>query len=99
MASIAPRPSSSPPHLWKSLYSQQLASKKITEEFEYFAKVYQRADKFKAPDAVKYALEHASKRSVAGDLLNKKESATSLPQGSKVCIVGAGMAGKFTSDA
>ena len=82
---------------YKSLYSQTLAAKRITEEFEYFAKVYEKLDEnqFKGPDAVLYALEHASKRSKASDLVNDDERVKKLPQGSKVCIIGAGMAGMF----
>ena len=80
---------------WKSLFAQKLASKKITEEFEYFAKIYEKLDKneFKGPDAVVYALDHAAKRSKASDLLDDDERVKTLPEGSKVCIVGAGMAG------
>lgn len=79
----------------KSLFSQKLALKRITEEFEQFAKVYERLDKkgFKGPDAVVYALGHASTRSEASDLLDDDKQTTTLPPGSKVCIVGAGMAG------
>ncbi|KAL9094909.1 MAG: hypothetical protein Q9165_002859 [Trypethelium subeluteriae] len=79
---------------WKSLFSQKLASKKIMEEFEYFAKVYEKLDKnkFQGPDAVIYALQHASKRSNPSDLVDDKRRAKTLPEGSKICIVGAGMA-------
>ncbi|KAL9102091.1 MAG: hypothetical protein Q9163_002714 [Psora crenata] len=80
-----------PPHCatWKSEFAYQLALKEITEEFEHFASKYMLGpQKFAGPDAVMYALD----RKTTG-LQDRSQEATELPVGSKVCIVGAGMAG------
>lgn len=80
----------------KSDFARRIASRKISEEFEYFAAIFERLQRenFSAPEAVLYALEHALASKASG-LLNKKKEREELPVGSKVCIVGAGMSGMF----
>ena len=80
---------------WKSAFAQRVASRKISEEFEYFARIYDKLTKdgWSPTDAVVYGLEHASAAEKASDLLDDEKQMDKLPKGSKVCIVGAGMAG------
>ena len=82
---------------WKSAFAQRVASKKISEEFEYFARIYDKLTKdgWSPTDAVVYGLEHASAAGEASDLLDDEKQMDKLPKGSKVCIVGAGMAGTY----
>ena len=87
-----------PPHCetWKSEFARRFASKKISEEFRYFAQIYDRLKRehfqgdLKADQAVLDALDRASR----GRPLINKEEEVPLPEGSKVCIVGAGMSGR-----
>ena len=83
---------------WKTSFSKRLASKKITEEFEYFATQLDKGQ-FDGPGAVRYALSHATKRSKPDDFVDDDKKVKELPEGSKVCIVGAGMAGLFIPEA
>lgn len=100
MAAVPSLEEAKPPNCdtWKSEFARRVASKKISEEFEYFAQIYDKLSRedfkgqIKSEDAVLFALDQASKRR---PLLNTKEQVSSLPKGSKVCIVGAGMAGRF----
>lgn len=82
---------------WKSGFSQRVASKKISEEFEYFAKIYEQLnlEGLRGAEAVLYALEHASNASKASELRDADKQVTELPLGSKVCIIGAGMSGQY----
>lgn len=79
---------------WKSAYAQTLTSKKTGEEFEYFARALERRvlDE-ETPNALIYALEHASRMKKPDDLRDDDKMGAKLPKDSKVCIVGAGMAG------
>ena len=70
-----------------------MTSKKTGEEFDYFARAFQRDPGLPGPDALLYALAHAYTMTNADELRNKKKQVTELPEGSKLCIVGAGMAG------
>ena len=82
---------------WKSEFARRVASKKISEEFQYFLEIYDKLTKsqfkqhVKADDAVLAAMEMASEKNSP---LDKRPRVSSLPEGSKVCIVGAGMSGK-----
>ena len=78
----------------KAAFAQQIASKKIDEEFEYFVKRFQQLGPkaFDAPEITEYALNPKT-----DGLLDDGRGATELPAGSKVCIIGAGMAGKASS--
>ena len=78
---------------WKSAYAQRLTSKKTGEEFDYFARAFQSKSGLRGPEALLYALKHAYTMTEAEELRNKKNKADKLPEGSKLCIVGAGMAG------
>lgn len=78
---------------WKSAYAQRLTSKKTGEEFDYFARAFQSKSGLRGPDALIYALAHAYTMTKADELRNKKDQVEKLPEGSKLCIVGAGMAG------
>lgn len=85
-----------PPHdcvTWKSAYAQRLTSKRTGEEFDYFARAFQRHSGLRGPDALLYALAHAYSMTKADDLRNDDKQVKELPEGSKLCIVGAGMAG------
>ena len=85
-----------PPHdceTWKSAYAQRLTSKKTGEEFDYFVRAFQRDSGLRGPDALLYALSHAYNMTKADDLRNDDKQVTELPKDSKLCIVGAGMAG------
>ena len=75
----------------KAAFAQQVASKKIDEEFEYFVKRFQQLGPkgFDAPEITEYALDPKT-----DGLLDGRKGATELPANSKVCIIGAGMAGK-----
>ena len=79
---------------WKSEFVRRVTSKKISEEFEYFAKSYEKLIKAGLPssEAVLFALEHASKQK---PLQDPAKRVSTLPEGSKVCIVGAGMSGTY----
>ena len=83
---------------WKSEFARRVASKKITEEFQYFVEIYDKLSRdgfkgdIKGTEAVLFALEQASKGRKG--LINEENRISSLPEGSKVCIVGAGMSGK-----
>ena len=79
---------------WKSAFAQRLTSKKTGEEFDYFAKALQMDPKhFQGPSAFLYALKHAYQMTEANDLRDDERQVEELPEGSKLCIVGAGMAG------
>ena len=78
---------------WKSAYAQRLTSKRTGEEFDYFARAFQRNSGLRGPDALLYALAHAYKMTNADDLRNDEKQVKELPKGSKLCVVGAGMAG------
>lgn len=82
---------------WKSAFARRIASQKISEEFEYFARFYELLNKegFPGDEAVRYALEWASKMKKPTDLRDDKKIVTKLDPGSKVCIVGAGMSGMY----
>lgn len=100
MAAVPSLQEAKPPtcDTWKSEFARRVASKKISEEFQYFAQIYDKSRRkdfkghVKFEDAVLFALEQASKGEA---LLNKNEQAHSFPEGSKVCIVGAGMSGRM----
>ena len=78
---------------WKSAYAQRLTSKRTGEEFDYFARAFRSESGLRGPGALLYALEQAYKMTEADDLREKGKQPTKLPEGSKLCIVGAGMAG------
>ena len=78
---------------WKSAYAQRLTSKKTGEEFDYFARELQLHPDLQGPSAFLYALAHAYKMTKANDLRDDEKQVKELPKGSKLCIVGAGMAG------
>ena len=84
---------------WKSAFAQRLTSKKTGEEFDYFARAFQMDPDLQGPSAFLYALEHAYNREKAKDLRDKKAKVEELPKGSKLCIVGAGMAGMYLAPA
>ena len=80
---------------WKSCFTRRLASMKISEEYEYLAKIYHqlKLEGLQSNEALIFALRHASSSSPANDFRNPKKQVTQLAPGSKVCIIGAGMAG------
>ena len=80
---------------WKSSFARRLASMKISEEYEYLAKIYEKLNLtgLRSSEALLYALHHASSSSPASEFRDSTKDVTQLPPGSKVCIVGAGMAG------
>lgn len=78
---------------WKSAYAQRLTSKKTGEEFDYFVRAFQRDSGLRGPEALLYALKHAYTMTKANDLRDDEKQVDKLPKGSKLCIVGAGMAG------
>ena len=80
---------------WKSSFARRLASMKISEEYEYLAKVYEKLNLtgLRSSEALLYALHNASSSSPANKFLDSTKEVTQLPPGSKVCIVGAGIAG------
>ena len=82
---------------WKSRFSRRIASKKISEEFEYLAKIYNKLEleDLQGEKDVRYALQHASSSSQASEFRDPGKKEPAWPPGSKVCIVGAGMAGKY----
>ena len=80
----------------KSLFSQHLTSLKISEEYEYLAKIYEKlhVEGLRSGEALLYALQHASSSSDADKFRDETKAKTKLAPGSKVCIIGAGMAGR-----
>lgn len=84
---------------WKSSWTRRLASMKISEEYEYLAKIYRqlKLERLQSDEALLYALQHASSSSPASEFRDPKKKASELAPGSKVCIIGAGMAGKYQS--
>ena len=84
---------------YKSEFARRVASKKISEEFQYFVEIFDKLkredfkDGIKSTEAVLFALEQASQGKKG--LIDEKNRVSSLPEGSKVCIVGAGMSGKL----
>ncbi|KAL6715982.1 hypothetical protein ACLMJK_006944 [Lecanora helva] len=77
---------------FKSAWAQDVSAKRIGEEFQFFEKKLEEVgpDALHVPKLTEYALNHET-----NGLLNEKEKATKLPPGSKVCIIGAGMAGLY----
>ena len=80
---------------WKSCFTRRLASMKISEEYEYLAKIYHqlKLEGLQSNEALLFALQHASSSSPANEFRNPEKQVTKLAPGSKVCIIGAGMAG------
>ena len=80
---------------WKSSFARRLASMKISEEYEYLAKIYEKLNLTdqRSSEALLYALHNASSSSPANKFRDSTKEVTQLPEGSKVCIIGAGMAG------
>lgn len=68
---------------------------KISEEYEYLAKIYRelQLDGLRSNEALLYALKHASSSAPAKYFRDPDAEVKSLEAGSKVCIIGAGMAG------
>lgn len=82
---------------WKSGFAQQLAAVKTEEEIQGFLqKLFDPKQSLEAPDRFKHALEGMRSKRDPQDLdeVHKKR----LPENSKVCIIGAGMAGMIESD-
>ena len=84
---------------WKSCFTRRLASMKISEEYEYLAKIYHllKLEGLQSNQALLFALRHASSSSPASDFRDPEKEVTKLDPGSKVCIIGAGMAGTYQS--
>lgn len=82
---------------WKSSWTRRLASMKISEEYEYLAKIYHqlKLERLQSDEALLYALQNASSSSPASDFRDPEKKISTLKPGSKVCIIGAGMAGKY----
>ena len=84
---------------YKSCFTRRLASMKISEEYEYLAKIYEKLnlEGLRSDEALFYALKHASSSSPASEFRDPDAEVKKLEAGSKVCIIGAGMAGTTSS--